>query len=317
MIDFSSESSDKAQSAFDIGEYDRALALAKLSAAQGDADAQYLAGHILMRGLTGLVDLPEAAKWFRQSADQRHSDAMMALGEMAIRSQAGLTPSDALHWFSMASQANRPDAMRAIGEMYLKGQGLTPDQEKGLEWLRRAVDFGDGLAARKIADSYFETDAPEALRWYEKAAKAGDTESAYVAAIMYEENFDIKPDTVKMATLMKQAAEGGYPAAQADYGLLVYQGRGVEQSTNEAASWFEQAAKAGDKEGQFLYAFTLAKGEGVTQSYEDAYYWLLMSGESGVSAYDNDRKVLQERLEKNVDQAALQRARDRFEATKN
>ena len=98
---------------------------------------------------------------------------------------------------------------------------------------------------------------------------------------------------------------------------MVYQGRGVQQSTDEAASWFEQAAKAGDKEGQFLYAFTFAKGEGVTQSYEDAYYWLLMSGESGISAYDNDRKVLQDRLEKNVDQATLQRAKERFEATKS
>ena len=300
---------------FDAGEYDRALALAKLSATQGDADAQYLAGHILMRGQTGLVDLPEAVKWLRLSADQKNSNAMMALGEMSIRSQAGLTPSDALHWFSMASQTNRPDAMRAIGEMYMKGQGLAPDPEKGLEWLKRAVDFGDGSAARIIADSFFETDAPEALRWYEKAAAAGDAESAYVAAIMYEENFDVKPNTLKMASLMKQAAQGGYPAAQADYGLLVYQGRGVEQSTDQAAKWFEQAAKAGDKEGQFLYAFTLAKGEGVTQSYEDAYYWLLMSGDSDVSDYDNDRKVLKERLEENVDPAILRNARDRFEAS--
>jgi len=42
-----------------------------------------------------------------------------------------------------------------------------------------------------------------------------------------------------------------------------------------------------------------------------------MSGESGISAYDNDRKVLQDRLEKNVDQATLQRAKERFEATKS
>ncbi len=302
-----------AQSAFDAGDFDRALAMAKLAAADGNADAQYLAGYILMRGQTGLVDLPEAATLFRAAAKAKNSDAMMALGEMSVRNLAGLSASDGLHWFSMAAQANRPDAMRAIGEMYIKGQGLAPDANKGREWLKRAADYGDGIAARIIGDSYFETDANEALRWYEKSAANGEIESAYLAAIMYEENFDIKPDTTRMAALMQQAAEGGYPAAQADYGLLVYQGRGVEQSTEAAADWFEKAARNGDKEGQFLYAFTLAKGEGVTQSFEDAYYWLLKSGESGVSAYDKDRKVLRERLEQNVAPAVLAKARARLD----
>ena len=50
--------------------------------------------------------------------------AQMALGEMALKSQAGMIPSDALTWFSAASQTGRLDAKRAIGEMYLKGQGI-------------------------------------------------------------------------------------------------------------------------------------------------------------------------------------------------
>jgi len=86
----------------------------------------------------------------------------------------------------------------------------------------------------------------------------------------------------KLPILMKQAAVGGIAAAQADYGLLVYQGAGVERDIDAAARWFEKSANNGDKEGQFLYAFTLAKGEGVEQSYEEAYYWLLKSGNSGV-----------------------------------
>ncbi len=308
---------DQARRAYDSGNFDQALAFGKIAAANGEPEAQVMVGHILMRGQTGVVDVNAAADWMRKAANAQQPDAMMALGEMAIRSQAGLSPSDALHWFSMASQHSRPDAMRAIGEMYIKGQGLTPDPEKGRDWLKQAIDYGDSLAARKMGDSYFENDAPEALKWYEKAAYGGDHEAAYIAAIMYEENYDIRPDTKRMAELMQIAAEAGYPAAQADYGLLVYQGRGVPQSTNRATEWFEKAAKNGDKEGQFLYAFTLAKGEGVTQSYEDAYFWLLKSGDSGVGAYDKDRQILRERLEQNVDAATLDRARRRFEVQKS
>jgi len=157
-----------------------------------------------------------------------------------------------------------------------------------------------------------ETDANAALEWYEKAAAQGDTNAAYIAAVMYAENFDIKPNSARAAILMQQAAEAGHPAAQADYGLLVYQGAGVPRSMEDAAKWFEKSAKAGDREGQFLYAFTLAKGEGVPQSYEDAYYWLLKSdGDSGVDDYDKDRAELKKRLEANVDRAVLDAARRR------
>ncbi len=303
---------EKAQMAYAVQDFANALSLAKSAGESGNVDAQVMAGHILMRGEAGMIDYNSAADWFRKAAAQGDTDAYMGLGEMALRSQAGLTPSDALHWFSLASQAKRPDAMRAIGEMYLKGQGIAPDPDKAADWLARAADFGDGLADRKMADSLFENDPKEALRYYEKAAAKGDSEAAYIAAIMYEENLEIRPNTKKMTALMRQAAESGHAAAQADYGLLVYQGRGVERNDTEAANWFEKSAKGGDKEGQFLYAFTLAKGEGIPQNFEEAYYWLLKSGESGISAYDNDRTALREKLEKNVDPTILARAKARI-----
>jgi len=111
---------------------------------------------------------------------------------------------------------------------------------------------------------------------------------------------------------LKQAAEGGHAAAQADYGLLVYQGAGATRSETEAARWFEKSAQGGDGEGQFLYAFTLAKGEGVDQNFEEAYYWLLKSGESSVDDYSEDKAKLKQRLEDNVDPTILARAKARI-----
>ena len=315
MMDLSAEANyNKAVNAYNLNDFDKALNFAKFAADNGHSDAQVMTAHILLRGKSGIADPDKAAAYFRLAAEQLNPDAYMGMGELSLKSEAGLTPSDAMHWFSLAAQSGRQDAMRAIGEMYLKGQGVPPDGEKAQFWLNKAAMQGDGLADRKMADSLFDTDPVEALKYYEKAAASGDHEAAYIAAIMYEEKLEIRPNTNRMATLMHQAAVNNIPAAQADYGLLVYQGRGTAQNIEEAASWFAKSAEAGDSEGQFLYAFTLAKGEGVEQSYEDAYFWLLKSGASDVSAYDKDRIILRERLEQNVDPAIIARARARFDA---
>jgi len=322
---------NNAVAAYKSGEIPTAFTLAGLAADEGHAEAQFMVGHILQNGQAGTIDYHGAEARFRSAALAGNTDAMMALGQMSVREQGGLQLSDAPGWFSMAANAGRGDGMRALGEMYIKGIAVAADLEKGRKWLQKAVDFGDTIAIRQLADSYFETDAGIALRWYKKAAARGDQESAYIAAIMHQEDFNIHqedfnihqedfnihPDAAEVARLMRIAAEAGYGAAQTDYGLLVYEGRGVTASIDEAAAWFEKAALNGDREGQFFYAFVLAKGEGVKRSYEDAYYWLLKSSKSGKSsmgAYDGDRQTLKERLEKNVDPAILQRAINRITA---
>ncbi len=297
--------------AYESGDFNLALASAKLAGAEGNTDAQVLAGTILMNGETGLINDREAADWFKRAASNGNTDAQLSLGKMALKSRGGLTPSDAMEYFASAAALGRLEAKRAIGEMYQKGIGIAPDAEKAKSWMTEAADAGDSTGARKMGDSLIESDPKAALVWYEKAADFGDAEAAYIAAIMYAENFEIRPNSARAAELMKQAAYGGIAGAQADYGLLVYQGAGAKRSETEAADWFKKSAEGGDKEGQFLYAFTLAKGEGVTQNYEEAYFWLLKSGESGIDDYDNDRRKLRERLEANVDSAALDRARQR------
>jgi len=149
--------------------------------------------------------------------------------------------------------------MRALSVLYRTGQGTVPNVKKSETLLKKASDSFDRDATKRLGDSYFEKDPKKALKYYEDAADAGHIEAAYIAGVMYAENYEIRPNSTKSASLLKQAAEGGHAAAQADYGLLVYQGYGATRSDTEAAKWFEKSAKGGDKEGQFLYAFTLAR----------------------------------------------------------
>ena len=302
---------DIALEAFNAGKYTEALKLAETAADLGSSDAAVMAGYILRYGKAGKTDMLTARKWYERAALKGNPDAFLALGQMGVRGQGGLTKTDAVSWLTRASDAGQTDAMRALSDLYRLGEGVKPNQEESERLLAQASQSFDVEATKRLGDSKFERDPKAALVHYEKAAEAGHVEAAYIAGVMYAENFEIRPNSARSAALLKQAAQGGHPAAMADYGLLVYQGYSASKSQERAAEWFRKSAEAGDSEGQFLYAFTLAKGEGVEQDFEGAYYWVLKSEESGVDDYDEDRRQLRERLEANVDPAALARARAR------
>lgn len=50
---------------------------------------------------------------------------------------------------------------------------------------------------------------------------------------------------VKAAQLFREAAAGGDPEAQFQYGICLRDGRGVPQNQQEAIEWFRKAANAG------------------------------------------------------------------------
>ena len=272
-----------------------------------------LAGYILREGLADAPDLEAARRYYEKGAIRGHPDALVALGEMGLNGEAGLTERDAQVYLTRASDAGRVDATRALAEMARTGRGMEASVESEREYLNRASGSFDAEATKRLGDTYYESDAAKALSLYEEAANAGHAEAAYLAGVMYVTNFDIRPDEEKSAYWLGRAAKAGHAAAQADYGLLVYQGvAGVARSEEDAARWFRRSAEGGDSEGMFLYAFTLAKGEGVEQDFGEAYYWLLKSGESTVDDYQRDREALRERLEANVAPDVLAAARARL-----
>ncbi len=308
-----SVSYETAVSHYNTGNFGQALVYARTAGAKGHIKAQLMAGHILRSGKAGQADYLNAADWYKLAASAGDQDAMVALGDMALKGQGGLSQSDAALYFGDAAQLGNTEAMQALGQMYQRGKGVAKDEAKAAKWLASASGQGDSSAAKKRGDLLIDTDPKAALKAYETAARAGDASAAYAAAIMYVESMAIRPNEARSVELMHQAAKAGHPAAMADYGLYVYQGL-ANGSNEQAAQWFARAAVSGDEQGKFLYAFTLAKGEGVPQSYEDAYYWLLKVKPTGIDVYDRDYRELKARLEANVDPAILAKARAKFEA---
>lgn len=91
--------------AFEQGEFDKAVALMRPAAEQGDMRAQYRLGLILDFGLGVPMDLTEAAHWYRQAAAQGNSEARIALGRLFERGGvAAAEGSVSAAWFRLTAQ---------------------------------------------------------------------------------------------------------------------------------------------------------------------------------------------------------------------
>lgn len=108
------------------------------------------------------------------------------------------------------------EAMREMAICYDGGYGVEKDDQKALEWYRKAADLGDAEAIYCVGSYYHwhVYDYEEALEWYKKAAALGHAE------------------------------------AMLKIGQLYSDGDGVEQNFEESARWrreyFKTSVKAGD-----------------------------------------------------------------------
>ena len=124
---------ESAIEAYQAGNISQALTLAKSAAGAGSTDGAVMAGRILHKGEAGTVDLEGAKKLYEKAAIFNHPDALVALGEMGIRGQAGLTKADAVSYLTRASDMGRTDAMRALADLYRHRTGRGAKRRNGAE----------------------------------------------------------------------------------------------------------------------------------------------------------------------------------------
>ncbi len=79
------------------------------------------------------------------------------------------------------------------------------------------------------------------MKWYERAAKAGNVEAQFALGVRLENSQHGQPDSAAFHWYLK-AAEQGHVQAQYKLGLVYYQGKGVNKDLSKAAQWYEAAA---------------------------------------------------------------------------
>ncbi len=245
---------EAAVSALRAGQYRDALSQAENLASRGNPRAAALAGSIYEQGLIETATPEAAVRWYRRAVTGGNSDAMLGLARLGLARKGGSTPGEALTMLQRAAANGRREALAPLGDLFLSGAAGPKDRTR-------------------------------AASIYAQAAAYGDPDAAYAAGILYADaDPDPMDDPLKAIGFLRQAAQAGRADASADYGLMLYQGRGVARDLKGAAQWFKTAAEGGDLDGAFYWALVNAKGEGTEQNLELAVQWARVSKGSSPDA---------------------------------
>ncbi len=151
-------------------------------------------------------------------------------------------------------KAEAGDAMSQAqyAQMLQSGQGVEKNEAEALKWYQKAAEAGNDYAQANMGvfcqtgSCGMTKDIAKAAEWYDKAAKQGNAYAQFYLARLYENGNGVEKNVNKAAEFYEKAANGGMPIAQYIYAIMLSQGEGVDRNVNEALKWAEKASAAGE-----------------------------------------------------------------------
>jgi TPR repeat protein len=264
-------SQDLAFSAYQDGEFARAMREAKqrLAANPRDAAALTLIGRMHAEGAGVARDLKQALEWFRRAAELGDAaGAYVYSAALLANSPSPKERETARVYLEKAAAQNHPAALNLLGEMALDNNGAFADFEKAAGLFRRAAELGDADAKYALGELYkhgkgVAKDDGEAAGWFGGAAEDEHTAAMVELAILKFNGSGVERDQPGAAKLFRKAATMGNAVAQNRLAYLLAQGLGVEKNVAEAAQWRDRSNKAGLKDARLDQ---LLSGSGASQS---------------------------------------------------
>lgn len=272
-------------------------------------------------GQGGAVDLAGAFEMRQAAADGGHAESMYRLAQM-YRTGTGTAADEVMaqRWLERAAEHGSAEA---VADLLAAGlaEGLTGLDETELAELRELLltgaELGDVGAARMLGWMCLqglggEQDYSEAARWYEVSADAGDAESMYRLAEMYENGqatvgertagqlYAGSADAGYLPAIKimgqrtmeagdgqgalrwwRRAAEMGDAEAMRILGHMYHHSELIDRDDGAALSWYSRAAEAGDTVAMAMLGMMYLNGEGVAVDNEAGMAWFTRAAEGG------------------------------------
>ena len=190
---------------------------------------------------------------------------------------------------AMDNRSHSVEEMRRLGEIYETGTGVPVDLAQAMKWYRRAADAGDAASQRAVGLLYqhgkgVPVDDAEAMTWFSKAADAGDAVAPSQIGFLYETGGGVPVDYGQAMAWYGKAAEKGNATAETNIGNLYHLGRGIAADDGQAAIWYRKAAEAGYVPGTIALARLYAAGAGVAKDCGEARRWFQKAADGGAAA---------------------------------
>lgn len=161
------------------------VAKLRISAEQGDAEAQFALAQVLLIGIGVEKDEAEAMKWALRAAERGVLRAQVVYGRSLLIGQNSLRKNaeEGMAWLRRAAEAGDADAQVLLGLCYTSKQ--FPSEQENAEAVRLftlAAAQGNAVAMCKLGHCCLSgrsgvVSEEKAIEWYVKSAEAGVTEA--------------------------------------------------------------------------------------------------------------------------------------------
>ena len=178
-------------------------------------------------------------------------------------------------------------AQLLYGLAYLKGRdGLKPDPEKAVYWIRRSARIGNGYAQLVLGNCYAAgqgvvKDPEQAVLWWRKAGKNENPQAQYLLGKAYLEGIGTAKDPARALGWLTKSAEQGNKDAQYLLGKMYYEGYSVEPDEETAKGWLSRAAQQAHSGAINLLAVINGLVDVTTKVYQQSADVLLAKARQG------------------------------------
>lgn len=221
------------------------------AALAGDREGLFIAGYLLESGQGTSRNAVDAKSMYEQAASKGSARAMFRLG-LVYEEGAGI-PKDRTQaeiWFTKAAEAGLIPAMVRLGV----GQGGWKKSDK---WCEQGAARGGTLTMLELGKRFLEGNVhgyvgPErkesALKWFQRAAEAGDANGHTMVGAHYEQLGDYAA-AEKAYRLAAELGSAEAAVAMARWFRFGNSAFGVD--TERAIEWYRKAAERGDVRAMF------------------------------------------------------------------
>lgn len=230
----------------------------------------------------------QAAKFLVFPAEHHSATAQTELAALYLTGEG--VPKDwvqARKWFEMAAEQGEVHAQDALASTYLWdfSAGSNRNDKEALKWLNKAASQGSTDSLLELSNMYYfgrgtAPDIKKACAYWKKAAGYDDASAQDELGRFYEA---VKDDRA-MATWNEKAAKQGWPAAQFRYAENFFTGRGIKQDQAEGCHWLTQSASHGNLQAQSLAGVIYFLHLAGTNDDQSAKRWLSSAADQGSSA---------------------------------
>lgn len=146
------------------------------------------------------------------------------------------------------------------------------------------ADFEKGIAA------YQANNLPLAYKEFREAADAGDADSQFNVALMFEKGIGVGKDEKQAVVWYRKSALQGNAAAQYNLAVMYENGRGTAVDFAKAHEWYRKASVQGDALAIGNLGMLYVRGQGVKENKTAGVALLLVSATMDPSPQNHAKK---------------------------